>query len=547
MDAQMLRGARLPSELQDDFLEALSDTGMYDLCGDLALPSGPSFADMPSHHNAEDSGVSQQWGMDGAPYSRQPMGGRPQVYQQQDHRGQPMYEPPLHQQQHQQNQFQNQHQQRQMHQQQPPQSSQPQHHQPLRHRQPPPGPSQAMPAPSLRQPAMSQESMETLVAAESINAAAEQAAASAAQLAAAVHSRMSEQGGERGGRQGGGQDDQTVSGGAETGKKKGGKRTPGDTPRSANSKGLRHFSLKVCEKVQSKQQTTYNEVADELVVEMRTPGPDGPSNEMHYDEKNIRRRVYDALNVLMAMDIITKDRKEISWKGFPSSSEEDLTAAVAKKTDLVKSISEKQAYLQELVEQHASLKGLMAKNQHRPVVHKVPDIIHLPFVLIQTERDAVVEVYISDDMRKVEMDFASAPFQIHDDGFLLRQMDLSSPPTGHSAPAGQQMGASSSVLMPGVNPSSAKEFAEAFGSMAEQPAARLAMPPPANGAAPSKQPAARGGKQAARGGKQAAPGGKASAAKAPRAADRKSHGGGPGMVSAQALAHSIANMSNSNR
>ncbi len=25
-----------------------------------------------------------------------------------------------------------------------------------------------------------------------------------------------------------------------------------------------------------------------------------------YDEKNIRRRIYDALNVLMAMDIITK-------------------------------------------------------------------------------------------------------------------------------------------------------------------------------------------------------------------------------------------------
>lgn len=36
-----------------------------------------------------------------------------------------------------------------------------------------------------------------------------------------------------------------------------------------------------------------------------------------YDEKNIRRRVYDALNVLMAMDIITKDKKRISWRGWP--------------------------------------------------------------------------------------------------------------------------------------------------------------------------------------------------------------------------------------
>jgi hypothetical protein len=30
-------------------------------------------------------------------------------------------------------------------------------------------------------------------------------------------------------------------------------------------KGLRHFSMKVCEKVQAKGSTSYNEVADELV------------------------------------------------------------------------------------------------------------------------------------------------------------------------------------------------------------------------------------------------------------------------------------------
>lgn len=36
----------------------------------------------------------------------------------------------------------------------------------------------------------------------------------------------------------------------------------------AGSKGLRHFSMKVCEKVESKQRTTYNEVADELVAEL---------------------------------------------------------------------------------------------------------------------------------------------------------------------------------------------------------------------------------------------------------------------------------------
>lgn len=33
-------------------------------------------------------------------------------------------------------------------------------------------------------------------------------------------------------------------------------------------RGLRHFSMKVCEKVKEKGVTTYNEVADELVAEV---------------------------------------------------------------------------------------------------------------------------------------------------------------------------------------------------------------------------------------------------------------------------------------
>lgn len=49
-----------------------------------------------------------------------------------------------------------------------------------------------------------------------------------------------------------------------------------------------------------------------------------------YDEKNIRRRVYDALNVLMAMDIISKERKEIQWKGLPSSLQHDTEMLIVR-------------------------------------------------------------------------------------------------------------------------------------------------------------------------------------------------------------------------
>lgn len=46
--------------------------------------------------------------------------------------------------------------------------------------------------------------------------------------------------------------------------------------REKEGKGLRHFSMKVCEKVQAKQVTSYNEVADELVREFTAPHQQSP-------------------------------------------------------------------------------------------------------------------------------------------------------------------------------------------------------------------------------------------------------------------------------
>nr|ACG37631.1 transcription factor Dp-1 [Zea mays] len=123
------------------------------------------------------------------------------------------------------------------------------------------------------------------------------------------------------------------------------------------NRGLRQFSMKVCEKVESKGRTTYNEVADELVAEftdpnnnIEAPDPDNP-NAQQYDEKNIRRRVYDALNVLMAMDIISKDKKEIQWKGLPRTSISDIEEMKTELVGLKGRIEKKSAYLQELQDQ----------------------------------------------------------------------------------------------------------------------------------------------------------------------------------------------------
>lgn len=108
---------------------------------------------------------------------------------------------------------------------------------------------------------------------------------------------------------------------------------------------MRHFSAKVCEKVKSKGRTTYNQVAEELVRELCKEAGGGESGGGQYDEKNIRRRVYDALNVLMAMDIIQKDKKDIIWKGTASEGP-NLDKLIAERVRRISELERKQAYLQ---------------------------------------------------------------------------------------------------------------------------------------------------------------------------------------------------------
>jgi hypothetical protein len=70
---------------------------------------------------------------------------------------------------------------------------------------------------------------------------------------------------------------------------------PASGSSSKAQRGLRHFSVMVCKHVEERGSTTYNEVADELVAQVvaeRTRHGEG--NKGKFDEKNIRRRVYDA-------------------------------------------------------------------------------------------------------------------------------------------------------------------------------------------------------------------------------------------------------------
>ncbi|TYG54275.1 hypothetical protein ES288_D09G176000v1 [Gossypium darwinii] len=187
-------------------------------------------------------------------------------------------------------------------------------------------------------------------------------------------------------------------------KKRGQRAVAGDK----SGRGLRQFSMKVCEKVESKGRTTYNEVADELVAEFADPGNSVASpDQQQYDEKNIRRRVYDALN----------------WKGLPCTSLSDIEDLKTERLGLRNRIDKKAAYLHELEEQFVGLQNLIQRNEQLYSSGNASGGgVALPFILVQTRPHATVEVEISEDMQLVHFDFNSTPFELHDDNYVLKAM-----------------------------------------------------------------------------------------------------------------------------
>ncbi|XP_026060648.1 transcription factor Dp-1 [Carassius auratus] len=195
-----------------------------------------------------------------------------------------------------------------------------------------------------------------------------------------------------------------------------------------NGKGLRHFSMKVCEKVQKKVVTSYNEVAEELVSELSSGDNNISPNDAHvYDQKNIRRRVYDALNVLMAMNIISKDKKEIKWIGFPTNSAQECQDLEAERKRRLERIKHKQSQLQELILQQIAFKSLVQRNreaEHQNKRAPPPNtVIHLPFIIINTSKRTVIDCSISNDKFQYLFNFDNM-FEIHDDVEVLKRMGL---------------------------------------------------------------------------------------------------------------------------
>ena len=135
--------------------------------------------------------------------------------------------------------------------------------------------------------------------------------------------------------------------------------------------------------------------------------------------------MYDALNVLMAMDIITKEKKNILWRGLPTNTEQEGARLQMDLNHRTERMERKRQHLQDLVAQQISFKQLIERNRSPAGEDAAPPEcrIALPFIVVNTRKETVIDCEMAEDKQEIFFNF-SAPFEIHDDSETLKRMNM---------------------------------------------------------------------------------------------------------------------------
>ena len=155
-----------------------------------------------------------------------------------------------------------------------------------------------------------------------------------------------------------------------------------------NTLGLKEISNKVKEIMKRKGQTTYKEISDEIVAEIKGKGIK--------DEKNIRRRIYDALNVMKSINLFQKDKgtKKIMWNYSEGKNyvipidnnyiKKNSDREYIEKMNMINNeISIKQKALKVLSEELSSLKSTIERNKQINMNVDENTKIYFPFLIIE--------------------------------------------------------------------------------------------------------------------------------------------------------------------
>lgn len=183
------------------------------------------------------------------------------------------------------------------------------------------------------------------------------------------------------------------------------------TKASRKDRGLKQFSIMVCEKLQHHRISTYQQIADDLIQDLQEEGHASAA-------KNIRRRVYDALNVLLAVGVISKvpDKKVILWNGLQFNAHADLEQLDMKKQALQTRVHELEENLCDAIDRLLSRAAMLRFNKARAGHNR----ILFPLLVVATPTASQLKCSMNADRTDVTLT-CSKPFDLRNqDDLVLR-------------------------------------------------------------------------------------------------------------------------------
>ncbi|KAI5166498.1 transcription factor Dp-1 [Nematocida sp. ERTm5] len=181
--------------------------------------------------------------------------------------------------------------------------------------------------------------------------------------------------------------------------------------------GLKAFSAMILSIMQKEKSIEYTKVAD--IIMSMTEGTG--------DDKNVKRRVYDALNVMCAVNLIKKEKKMayLTDDQLCSCEEEvekrlaTLGQSIVSTPKLKERVEEKKRVLEETIKRKELLLRLIRRNSEREIEEK--EKLHLPFILISTQKKSRIDCETNDKRSYFKFIFTS-PYKIYEDVHILKQI-----------------------------------------------------------------------------------------------------------------------------
>jgi len=126
----------------------------------------------------------------------------------------------------------------------------------------------------------------------------------------------------------------------------------------------------------------------------------------------------------MAMEIITKEKKSILWRGLPTNTEQEGARLQMDLSSRGERLDRKRQHLHDLIAQQVSFKQLISRNRTAPYTSSPQECrIALPFIVVNTRKETVIDCEMAEDRQEIFFNF-SAPFEIHDDSETLKRMNM---------------------------------------------------------------------------------------------------------------------------